>query len=406
MTLLVLNRRRFVEQIPAWLEDIDRDLILITARSVISDEVLERCRDAYRDILIVDDYDHPVVDEIIVTAARRHAVDRILSCTEIDVLRTARAREMLSLPGQHIASAVAYRDKFEMKSLVAAAGLAVAPMCRLHTASDLDDFVRAHGLPVVVKPVDGGGSVGVEVLSNRRSIERRIADLPEKFHEPHIVEAYVEGEFYAVNGLMAAGEVLQMWSFWSTPNLSTVSEGRALIQWMLLPDDDLNRRLQEYARAVIRALPAPPDVTAFHAEVFHTPEDEIVLCEIACRPGGNGTVPAYEHELGVNLYAATLRGQASGRRPADLWTCPTGLGGWATFPPRAARLVHLPDRCPIDGVYSYTTTGRIGVMHTSAHASADHIAQVLVSGPMGQSLAPTMQRISKWWNEACVWETV
>jgi hypothetical protein len=406
VTLLVLNRRRFAELIPVWLQDIDRDLVLITARSVVTDEVLSRCRGAYREIVVVDDYDHPEVDDIVFVAARRHAVDRILSCTETDVLRTARARAALSLPGQGVASAIAYRDKFEMKSIVAAAGLDVAPMRRLHAPSDLEDFVRAHGLPVVVKPADGGGSVGVEILSDRRSVERRSAALAADASAPHIVEAYVEGEFYAVNGLMAGGEVLQMWSFWSTPNLSTVAEGLPLFQWMLLPDDDLNRRLQAFARAVIRALPAPPDVTSFHAEVFHTPDDEIVLCEIACRPGGNGTVPAYEHEFGVNLYAAMLRGQASGRRPDDLRPGPSGLGGWVTFPPRAARLARLPERCPIDGVYSYTTSGRVGAAHSGAHASADHIAQVLVSGPLDRSLAPTMQRIAEWWEAACVWETI
>jgi biotin carboxylase len=404
VTLLILNRRRFAEQIPVWLADIDPDLVLITARSVVTGDVLSRCRSLYREIVVVDDYDGAEVDDIIVTAARRHAVDRILSCTETDVLRAARAREALVLPGQGLASAIAYRDKYEMKSLAAAAGLAVTPMCRLHTDDDLLGFVRMHGLPVVVKPSDGGGSVGVRVLSDQRSIDDLIAERAAKPAGPHIVEAYVEGEFYAVNGLMAAGDVLQMWSFWSTPNLSTVAEGRALIQWMLLPGDDLNLRLQTFARAVIRALPAPPDVTAFHAELFHTPADELVLCEIACRPGGNGTVPAYEHEFGVNLYAAMLRGQASGRRSADLRTSPTGLGGWVTFPPRRARLSRLPERCPIEGVYSYTTTGQVGTVHAGAHASADHIAQVLVSGPLDRSLAPTMQLISDWWDAACVWE--
>jgi hypothetical protein len=43
-------------------------------------------------------------------------------------------------------------------------------------------------------------------------------------------------------------------------------------------------RLQAYVETVVIALEGP-SFFPFHAEVWHTPEDELVLCEIASRVG-------------------------------------------------------------------------------------------------------------------------
>jgi hypothetical protein len=59
--------------------------------------------------------------------------------------------------------------------------------------------------------------------------------------------------------------------------------------YSLLPSNPLVERLSEFIESVINALgsdPHPnPPTFPFHAEAWHTPDDEIVLCEIASRGG-------------------------------------------------------------------------------------------------------------------------
>ena len=381
----------------------DHDLVLITARSAITAEILSDCRDEYRDIVVVDDYDHPKVNELILETALCHRPARIISSAETDVLRAAKLRSALSLPGQDLASATAYRDKFYMKSLLAQSGLPVAPMREVTKAYDLRNFVRAHGLPIVVKPRAGGGSVGVKVLADEKGVDRLGAQLSN--NASLIVETFIDGDFFTVDGLMAGGHVLQMWPSRTSPNLLTVAEGRPLLSWMLPGKDELNRRIRDFVEAVVRSLPSPSEVTAFHAEVFHTTADRLVLCEIACRPGGCGHVPVYEHALGVNLYAATLRGQAGcSERPIDLTERPKAMGGFAWFPPRAGILRRLPQKCALEGAYRYSASGRVGTKYVGATSVADSVAQVLVKGPPDRNLEPTVRALVSWWEEACIWE--
>ena len=73
-----------------------------------------------------------------------------------------------------------------MKTFVKAAGIPVPNFEPVKVGADLISFIQRHGLPVVVKPALGSGSVGVKVLS--APIEVDI--LLEKGLD-EIIEAYV-----------------------------------------------------------------------------------------------------------------------------------------------------------------------------------------------------------------------
>ncbi|MCC3769741.1 acetyl-CoA carboxylase biotin carboxylase subunit family protein, partial [Streptomyces sp. UNOC14_S4] len=86
-----------------------------------------------------------------VCLGREHRVRRLVSLAERDVVRAARVRRLLGLPGQSVESALAFRDKYLMKTLVAEAGLRVPRFRKVDRAEDVLDFAAAVGGPVVVK---------------------------------------------------------------------------------------------------------------------------------------------------------------------------------------------------------------------------------------------------------------
>jgi hypothetical protein len=78
-------------------------------------------------------------------------------------------------------------------------------------------------------------------------------------------------------------------------------------------DDPLTPRLLDLVERTLAALrPAGSRLRthAFHAEVFHTPDDRLVLCEIAGRSGGAKIREVFETLFGVQLAVQVTRAEA------------------------------------------------------------------------------------------------
>ncbi|MCY4560311.1 MAG: ATP-grasp domain-containing protein [Chloroflexi bacterium] len=363
----------------------------------------------FRHVEVVDDYESPRVDALIDDLALRFRARRILSSAEADVIRAARSRERLDLPGQRLDSAQAFRDKFDMKQRVASQGLSVPPMRKLRRSADLLAFSERHGFPVVVKPRAGGGSVGVSVLSSPSEmhtfLNRWTAQQATGVQTPFLVEAWVDGGFYTLDGLMMGGRILQVWPSRTTANFEAVSGNSLLNSWMLSPDDPLKSTISCFVSQVIATLPAIDEITAFHAEVFEQPDGKLTLCEIACRPGGCGHVPVYEHAFGINLYAETLRGQAG--LPRDLRSLEeiqSRSGGFIWFPPKPGKLKFIPTVCPLPGVLRYSASATVGAYYGAPRSVADNIAQAFLTGAPDSDIAPIVQNVGNWWTHRCLWE--
>ncbi|UYB38605.1 ATP-grasp domain-containing protein [Streptomyces sp. Je 1-4] len=399
MALLLLNRRPLLPLLPAWLPG--ASLIVLTARSVVGlPSSLPLPRERFARFETVDDYESPEVDDLIDRICADGGVERVVTTAEIDVVRAARARERHGLPGQSTASALAYRDKHRMKALAARHGVAVSPMAPVRDTGDLRSFAAAHGLPVVVKPADGAGSVGVRVLRDARAVRGCALSADRAW----LAERYVEGDVCHVDGLMAKGAVLHgLASRYLHTNLDTATEGVPSVSGMLAAADPLAGRLVAAAARVVAALPAVEEVTAFHAEFFHTPQDALVLCEIACRPGGCGIAEAYALSTGVGLYEAHVRGQA-GLSP-DVPDPGRGYPrhGWGWFPPRRGTLVRLPAHCPLPRARGYVTSGEPGRRYEGPRSSTDSVAELLFRVDDAEALTPQLREVDDWWSREVRW---
>jgi biotin carboxylase len=125
------------------------------------------------------------------------------------VLPTARLAESLGLPGLPVRTAEIVADKRKMRAAFESAGVA-SPSGRDLTGPDgaaLDEV----GLPAVVKPVDGSGQRGVtEVRAAKEfpaAVERALAA---SRTGAAVLERYVEGDEYTVNGFLLEGDYFPM----------------------------------------------------------------------------------------------------------------------------------------------------------------------------------------------------
>ncbi|GAA4013670.1 ATP-grasp domain-containing protein [Streptomyces marokkonensis] len=336
-------------------------------------------------------------DQAALETADRVRPHAVVARMEGDLLRAARLRELLGVPGQDWASASAFRDKVLMKRLVREAGIAVPEFAPVRVTMDLLGFVREHGYAVVVKPAFGSGSTGTRVLRGPGDLAELLrSGLPERAE----VERFVEGPMYVVDGLVAGGEVVATFVSRYLNDCLSFQSGAYLGSVQLTDDRALIRRLDAYARQVMAALPTP-SCTAFHLEVFHTPEDELVLCEVGSRTGGALSAAAILAATGFDVDQEWFRAQLGEdvsepeRRDA---------AGWVVFYPESGTLAALPDSPP-SYVVEQRIRGVIGTEYQGGEKSGVYLAAYVVTGADEFEVARRADELADWYAAGVRWDS-
>ncbi|WP_326566367.1 hypothetical protein VSH64_31430 [Amycolatopsis rhabdoformis] len=396
---LLLNTKRIVSRLLEWFPDAARELVVVTTKADIAPGDEAEYARRFRHLQVVTSLAE-VSDDALIELGRRFGVRRVLSLGEREVLLAARIRAALELPGQSLASATAYRDKYVMKSTLAAAGIDVAPMRKVETKDELAEFAQQVGYPVVLKELDSGASNGTQVLIDEQALRGVPAFAPGSVR---LAEAWVEGKFYHVNGLMQGGELVlavpsrNLYSDW----FGVAFDAPGVIG-MMPEEDPLSERLRLCAQRVVAALPSPPNLCAFHLEVFQTDDDRLVVCEIASRVGAALIVDTHEAVLGINLHGASLLGQAGRAEQVDIRPSGERLGfGW--FPPARGTLRALPDSCSLPGLVSYRPLGVVGRTYEGAATIGPHVAEMIfrLTEP---DIEAELRQVEHWWDDNVVWE--
>lgn len=390
-----------------WLGDAATDVVLVTPPRAVAgaDDALAR----FLGHRLVDDYGSWSTELAAEAAARAHGVDLVASTSEDDVLRAARLRDRLGLPGQDFASATAYRDKVVMKRSARAAGLAVPAFSAIEDPIDLLDFIDAVGFPVVVKPRFGAGAVGVSVLRCEADLWRLIesGSRPDSPQLPGrwMAEEFVEGPFFHVDGIMQGGEVRHGWpSRYSSGVAECLRGGGAAFSSALLsPADPRAASLMEFTAAVVGALPATAHPTSFHLEAWIGADGRPILCEIACRAGGALVSTVYEKAFGVDLVREGLRGQCGLELSLGHQHAGPDIGhGWIVFLPGHGRFRPPAEPCPVPGV-DLTLLMEADAMGNGRRHAGDHAAAATVSADAADQVTERFGELARWWDENAAW---
>ena len=412
MSVLVLHRGALAD-VPydRWLSDLHADILLLAAQVQLdlSGDALPQ-EGGYRHVEAVSGYDvSGYVEARTLELARRHGVRRIVATQERDLERAAQLRDILGLPGQRLESATAFRDKVEMKRLVREAGIAVAPHAEVECAADLIEFASRFGFPLVLKPRNGGGSVGLQIIPGPEELDALLAGdtLTPNDAQPNLIaEAFVPGPMCHVDGLVIDGRVAVAWAsqyLYALASYRTDRGGRRDVT--LDRDDPLGRRLIGFTECVIQALPGP-GAFAFHAEVFHTPDDELVLCEIACRPGGASIRDIGRTLFGVDLAELAVRAQAGLSLPVEGNPGPVQMAGQLVLMKRPGRILRVPGRPPFPWVQRSRLFVTPGQVMQEAAFSGDFMASFVISAPSRRVTEERLGQLEAWLQEQLVVDEV
>lgn len=387
-----------------WLEPATR-LRIITQPSAIDTPVPEHVQ-----LVRVSDYDDSAQVELAARRAHRiRACTHLVSISEWDVLRAARLRDHLDLPGQRYASAAAFRDKALMKQLWSEHGVPTLAHARIEMPSDLVDFADRVGA-VVVKPRRAAGSRGVAVLHDRRQVHAWLAQhwtIRSGDFSPWLAEPYIRGRMIQVDGLYENGRVRIAWPTEIGSLLGWQQENPASVHAVMLDvGDPLVGQAQDLVRRAMAALPAPA-CTPFHAEMWLTEHGDLLMNEVACRVGGAGTAAMVQHAFGINLHRQSLRAAVYGEVGDPMPARPRTSAGFAMVPRRPGRIVRVDARPAwLDPAWLPYCSIRVaeGEISPPPRTSVDAAAHFVAVGDHRSQVAERLTRATDWAGKAIAYE--
>ncbi|GIG62547.1 hypothetical protein Lfu02_69190 [Longispora fulva] len=401
MRVLVLNRflLRFIPY--SGYDTGDNELVLITSASGISPDPAQREKDlaGYARVVIVD---NPLNSaEFEYQANLLHAefgFGAVVALAEADLLTAARLRTRWGIAGQNWDATVPYRDKLEMKRVLSAAGIPVAPFARVDNVTDLLGFVDQVGYPVVVKPRRSSSSLGVRVLRDTADLAAFVGvDTPLRGDVPpdYLAERYIPNEMYNVDGIVTGGEVTLCWPSATTSCLG-FADDEILLAAGLEPGEDWQADLVDLVRRTMAVLPTETE-TLFHAEVFRTPDGRLVLNEIGCRMGGGRIWEQFLISFDIDIIAAHLRRLLGSKDPAPVTrTEPAPQTGWALMPPRPGTVAAVPTDCPVPGIRHFDTGLKVGAELGRPQSSVDAIASFVAAGATRAEVQAALTAAAEW----------
>lgn len=178
----------------------------------------EQMDDPWRDGAVpVRFYDDAKSVETILAVAREKPIDGVLAVGDRPTTLAARAAEALGLRGNPVAAAEISRNKRAMRRAFTSAQMEVPWFVDLPTDADPRMIGAAIPYPCVVKPLGLSGSRGViradsseQLVAAVKRIRALLARADVRAQrsgllDAVIVEGYLEGQEYAVEGLLTAG---------------------------------------------------------------------------------------------------------------------------------------------------------------------------------------------------------
>ncbi|MED0738645.1 ATP-grasp domain-containing protein [Aneurinibacillus thermoaerophilus] len=393
MAILIFNRSKSFH-FKEWLSDLNEELVLFT-------QVSRSDLDNYNHVEMIESFDQNGWTEIrAIELHKNFNFHTIIGHSEYDLIRAARLREKFCIRGQRVESALAFRNKVLMKQLAAKGGVEVPTFRSVNSSIDLFEFIEENGFPIVIKPIDGGGSRHTQVLYNFDEMKLILQQgLPTNL----MVEKFVSGEMYHVDGIMRNGEILFSCASRYINGCLAFTKGASLGSVILDKKSRISNRLHQALSTVLASLPGAP-ILAFHAEFFHTDDDRLLLCEIASRTGGGRIIDTIREVFGIDLNRLWIRLQCGLDETPQLTQKADQLAGFLIVPPKNGKLLHLPKVVPFEWVVDYTSSVQPGQTLQNAASSVDSIATLIVKGTTEKMVESRLNQLNEWYMNELVWE--
>ncbi|HYF66281.1 MAG TPA: ATP-grasp domain-containing protein [Herpetosiphonaceae bacterium] len=272
---------------------------------------------------------------------RLDPVDAIGGFSETAQEKAALIAEALNLPFYAPAVIRRTRNKAEMRAILRAAGLDSTPSQVVAAADEIVAFGADHGYPLILKPLDGLGSLAVAIVRSPDTVAGAFAQVFQRAGGAEIlVEGFLEGPEYSVEAFSEHGRhrVICVTQKFKDPR-TCIETGHCVPA----PISDRQRAAIEcFVMDVLEAMEMTHGPS--HTEVVVTADGPKIV-ETHARLGGDNIVDLIKLTGEVDLEELWIR-QSSGESVFD--QLPAALQGYAAIAYATPQAIGVLER--IDGL--------------------------------------------------------
>jgi len=263
-------------------------------------------------VIDVDVYDAGTLVTEVARFHERTPVDAVLTVNEFSVVETALVVSALGLRGPSVQAAQRCRNKYLARRAVAERGIDQPRFALIGEPAELSAAAEYVGYPVIVKPVNHGGSSLIYRLDDAAAVASMASRLvalrkdslaneffPDSLQKYWIVEEYARGFEVCVECVVAHGvnrtvaihdKIVPNDSIAYLEPFAMTPSGRI--------DASLGARIEALSTEILSAIGFDNGVA--HLE-FHVDGDRLNLIEVNGRTGGSLITESVLHSTGVNL---------------------------------------------------------------------------------------------------------
>jgi hypothetical protein len=280
------------------------------------------------------------------------------------------------------------RDKVAMKGRLRELGLRTAAYTPVRTTVDVLSFGRAHGWPLVVKPVDSFACIDTFLVPDAAGA----AALGLPPNRSWMAEAYVGGEEWENCALILGGEVLDVWPSAMPARPLEIVDGAINANISAGSGGGPAVDLRELTQRIVTGMGL--DHGYLHMEFF-LDGGEVVVGEVGLRMAGCEIAANHGHAYGFDVFRATLDVHL-GRRPDLTYGRRRCVGDLLLPLPGSGRLRHITgeEELPaLPGVIVASLRYRPGDLVTARRASHSSAGYVHVAGDSVAEVEARMREV-------------
>ncbi|CAF3146579.1 unnamed protein product [Rotaria sp. Silwood2] len=371
--------------------------------NILTDIQKKDLKSICNEVMFINNYADSI-KETLYELCNKHKYTKIIAPRETDLLLAAELREKYGIKGQTLKSAMCFRDKVLMKSILEKSNIRVPKFKLIKNRRDIDDYLTKtkNTYPVVIKPTLMSGSRNVSIIKSYNEILEWLI----KYDFGSIdweIEEYISGDFFHVDGLVQNGNIISIWpSKYVTP-CADISYDKLDCSYIIPHDHFLMRPLCLFAEKVIKELQLYSQYklsSAFHMELFYSNNKEIVFCEVASRVGGCRIHENWSRAFNIDLYEQHINMSMDYEITVEQPIQPKLLVGTLRIPTKLGTIIRIPrvlcdDVKGIDGYICYKSTGRIDDFKT-VDGFLVNLVFSFVTGKDENELLANLNNFKKW----------
>lgn len=258
--------------------------------------------------------------------ARGRRITRVVALEEYDIVTAAHIREHLGVGGMGTSSARCFQDKLAMRTKGRALGLPQPEFVQLVNYEAIDQFMKSHASPWILKPRVGASSMGMRKLRESQEVWTAILELDarEELHERsdfHLLEKYEPGNVYHVDSLIVEGKIVFTHvARYGAPPFDITHGGGVTTSGTVPYASKPRRALLALNAKVLTGFEIDRGVT--HAEFIErsgankSARDRFLFLEVAARAGGAFTAETIEAASGINVWREWAKIESATRERA------------------------------------------------------------------------------------------